>query len=266
VNFFILRLTCLICKEQCRFGRIILASFIGSAFSLYIFLPPTGFFTETVFKLIVSALIVLLAFRFTGFKAFLRKVGVFFAASFLYAGAMMGIWAIFGSNRLTINNGIVYLNISPTILIISTLTSYALLSIIRFFSAKQAFSGKRCEIIITYKNKMIKITALVDTGHSLTDLLTNKDVIIIEKNSALHLTDKIPSAVTVGGGDVPSGFRLIPYSVIGGHGLLPAFTPDKVELISNNKIREIPGVLIGISDEPLGDDYKGIISPTTLAE
>ncbi|MBQ3562096.1 MAG: sigma-E processing peptidase SpoIIGA, partial [Clostridia bacterium] len=74
------------------------------------------------------------------------------------------------------------------------------------------------------------------------------------------------STVTAGGGDVPNGFRLIPYSVIGGHGLLPAFAPDKVELVKSDLLKELPSVLIGISDEPLGDDYKGIISPTTLAE
>ena len=261
VNFFILKFTCLLCKEQCRFGRVILASLVGAGFSLYIFLPPTNIFTETAFRLIVSALIVILAFGFTGFKSFARRIGVFFATSFLYAGAMMGIWAVFKPQQLTINNGVVYLDISPPVLIVATLISYLALSLIRFFSARQAFSGRRCELKITYQNKTIKITALVDT-----DVLTDKDVIIIEKRVALHLTEKIPSAMTMGSTDAPNGFRLIPYSVIGGHGLLPAFTPDRVELISNDKNRTIPNVLVAISNEPLNDDYKGIISPTTLAE
>lgn len=266
VNFFILKFTCLLCKEQCRFGRVILASLVGAGFSLYIFLPPTDIFAESVFRLIVSALIVLLAFGFTGFKSFTRRIGVFFATSFLYAGAMMGIWAVFKPQQLTINNGVVYLDISPPVLIVATLISYLALSLIRFFSARQAFSGKRCELKITYQSKNITIPVLVDTGHSLTDLLTDKDVIIIEKRVALHLTEKIPSAMTMGSADAPNGFRLIPYSVIGGHGLLPAFTPDRVELISNDKNRTIPNVLVAVSNEPLNDDYKGIISPTTLAE
>ncbi|MBQ3562612.1 MAG: sigma-E processing peptidase SpoIIGA, partial [Clostridia bacterium] len=33
VNFFILKFTCLLCKEQCRFGRVILASLVGAGFS-----------------------------------------------------------------------------------------------------------------------------------------------------------------------------------------------------------------------------------------
>ena len=65
VNFFILQFTCRLCKESPRFGRIILSALIGSGFSLYIFLPPTGMLVETVFRLVVSTLIVLLAFGFS---------------------------------------------------------------------------------------------------------------------------------------------------------------------------------------------------------
>lgn len=265
VNFFILQFTCRICKERFRFGRLILAALVGAAFSLYIFLPPTGMFTETVFRLVVSALIVLLAFGFSSIKSLVRRVAVFFAVSFLYAGAMMGIWAIFKPDRLAINNGIVYVDISPAVLIIATLASYTILSVIRFFAAKQAYAGKRCRLKITYGEKSVELTALVDTGHSLTDALSQKDVIIIEKSLALKLCEKIPDAVTVPTEKMPNGFRLIPYSVVNGSGLLPAFLPDRVELLEE-KSTEIANVLLGVSEVALGEDYKGIVSPVTLAK
>ncbi len=266
VNFFILQFECRICKEQYRFGRLIIAALVGAAFSLYIFLPPTGIFTETLFRLVISALIVLLAFGFSSFKSLVRRVAVFFAVSFLYAGVMVGIWTIWKPDQLAINNGVVYINISPTVLIIATLISYTVLSVIRFFSAKHAYAGKRCRLKITYNEKTADLTALVDTGHSLTDALSQKDVIIIEKSLALRLCEKIPDAVTVPNDDAPKGFRLIPYSVVGGNGLLPAFLPDKVELLEEEKSTEIKGVLLGISEQPLGEDYKGIVSPVTLAK
>ncbi|MBO5105915.1 MAG: sigma-E processing peptidase SpoIIGA [Clostridia bacterium] len=266
VNFFILQLTCRICKESYRLGRLILASLTGAAFSLYIFLPPTGMLTETVFRLVISSLIVLLAFGFSSIKSLIRRVAVFFAVSFLYAGAMMGIWAIWKPNRLAINNGVVYVDISPTVLIIATLVSYTALSVIRFFAAKQAYAGKRCRLKITYNDKSVCLTALVDTGHSLTDALSQKDVIIIEKSLALKLCEKIPTAITVPNDNTPNGFRLIPYSVVGGTGLLPAFLPDKVELLEKEKSTEIKSVLLGISEVALGEDYKGIVSPVTLAK
>ncbi len=266
VNFFILKLTCRLCKENCRFLRIISAAFVGAIFSLYIFLPPTGMITETVFRFVVSSLIVLIAFGFDSLKSMMRRIAVFFGTSFLYAGLMMGIWAVLKPQNLAINNGVVYLDISPPVLIIATLVSYAALSLMRFLSAKQAYSGERCRLKITCKDKSVTLTALVDTGHSLTDVLTDRDVIIIESKSALKLTDTLPDIADFNEDALPHGFRLIPYSVVGGHGLLPAFIPDKVELLEGDKTRELHSVMLGVSNEPLGEDYKGIINPMALAK
>lgn len=266
VNFFILRVTCRFCKETCRTLRLIFASLVSAGFSLYIFLPPGGMLTETVFRLVISALTVLLAFGFDSFKSFFRRIAMFFAISFLYAGAMMGIWAVWRPSQLAINNGIVYVDISPVILIVATLVSYGVLSVIRFFGTKHAYEGRRCRLKITYGDSVVQITALVDTGHSVTDAMTERDVIIVEKETALKLINKIPSMATATVGEQPKGFRLIPFSTVGGHGLLPAFIPDKVEIAEEGKLREINGVLIGISEESLGEDYKCIVSPLTLAK
>ena len=266
VNFFILQFTCRLCKENYRLFRLISAALVSAVFSLYIFLPPSGMVIETLFKLVISALTVLLAFGFDSIKSFVRRIAVFFAVSFLYAGTMMGIWAIWKPKQLAINNGVVYVDISPIILIIATLVSYTVLSVIRFFSAKLAYCCKRCTLKITYDERVVKITALVDTGHSVTDALTNRDVIIIEKETALQLIGKVPTMATATAGERPKGFRLIPYSTVGGHGLLTAFIPDKIELVENGKATTINNVLLGVSEEPLGEDYKGIINPTTIAK
>lgn len=266
VNFFILQLTCRICKETYRFIRLIFAALVGAVFSLYIFLPKTGIVTETVFRLMVSALIVLLGFGFDSIKSFIRRIGVFFAVSFLYAGGMMGIWTVFKPNNLAINNGIVYVGISPTVLISTTLFVYVILSLIRFFAKKQAYEGKRCKLKITYKNSETEITALVDTGHSLVDPISGSQVIIVEKSVTDRLNLKLPCYALGTKGDLPEGFRVIPYSSVGGHGLLSAFTPDRIEIENKGEFREIKNTVIALSEEPLGEDYKGIVNPETLSK
>ena len=266
VNFFILQLTCKICKETYRFIRLIFAALVGAVFSLYIFLPETGIVTETAFRLTVCALIVLLGFGFDSIKSFLRRIGVFFAVSFLYAGGMMGIWTVFKPNNLAINNGIVYVGISPTVLISTTLFVYVILSLIRFFAKKQAYEGKRCKLKIAYRNSEVFITALVDTGHSLVDPISGSQVIIVEKSVTDRLNLKFPCYALGSEGDLPEGFRVIPYSSVGGHGLLSAFTPDSIEVESEGRLWEIKNALIALSEEPLGEDYKGIVNPETLSK
>lgn len=220
---------------------------------------------ESLFRFIISALIILTAFGFDSFKSFFRRVGVFFCASFLYAGCMLGLWTVLNLNRVIINNGVVYIDVSPVLLITSTLVCYLIISVIRYFSKKHAFEGARCKIHIICKNKEVSVSALVDTGHSLTDALTEKEVVIIEGGVAENLLTVLPDINPFSKShNLPKGFRLLPYSSVGGSGILPAFAPDEIWYERDGKKIKIKNVLLAISKEPLGEDYKAIISPTLL--
>lgn len=266
VNFFILQVTAKICRDGYRLIRMITASLVGALFSLYIFLPQSVWMIEALFRVTVSAVIVLICFGFDSIKCLFRRIGVFFAVSFLYGGLMMAIWAIFKPSNMAINNSIVYIDISPAVLITATLASYFIISLIRLISARQADLGKRYEVEILLEGKSTKITALADTGNSLSDSVTGAPVIIIEQSAAKKLMEVVPSveAVAAGGFSANKGFRMIPYSYVGGHGLLPAFKPDKVLVQVNNQRINIENALIAVSSEALGEDYKALINPEIL--
>jgi hypothetical protein len=51
---------------------------------------------------------------------------------------------------------------------------------------------------------------------------------------------------------------------VGGKGIITAFKPNNVLIKFDDKQVPIKEVLIGISNEPLGDDYKAIINPDIL--
>ena len=75
---------------------------------------------------------------------------------------------------------------------------------------------------LTFGDKKISITALVDTGNSLTDPVTGRSVIVIGAQAARELTgltqEQLQKPVeTVG---VIPGLRLIPYNTIGKSGAL----------------------------------------------
>ncbi len=264
INYFILKITSALMSDDIKTYRIILGSIAGALFSLYIFLPPSGIVAESSFKLICSAVTVLIAFGFTSPKSFLRRILVFFASSFLFAGFMLGIWAILKPQNLAINNGIVYINISPAVLIVATLFAYLIISLIRLLGRKQAYNGKRCKVNIFLKDKKADATVLVDTGHSLTDSLTGRSVIIVEESIAKRLFGILPTPELAALGEEFKGFRLIPYKSVGGVGLLTAFVADKIAIALENSQKEITSPLIAISKERLGEDYKGILSPDIL--
>lgn len=267
VNFFILQLTSKICKDGYRLYRMIIASLTGAAFSLYIFLPSMHPVTENLLKLIISAVIVLICFGFDSIKALLRRIAVFFLASFLYGGLMLFIWMVLKPDNLAINNGIVYLDISPIILILATLISYICISIIRFFMRRQANLGKRLKLTIETDLASITTTALIDTGNSLTDSITGYSVIIIESSVAKSLLGALPTteSLITENCDTKTKFRLLPFSTVGGKGLIIAFKPNRVFIDTEKDKKEINNILIGISEEKLGEDYRAIINPDILS-
>ena len=149
-------------------------------------------------------------------------------------------------------------------MIFATLISYIIISVIRFFSKRNATLGKRCEIYIETDFGSTCTTALFDTGNSLSDSVGGNSVIIIEKSVARKVLADIPTIENFTQNKNYIGFRLLPYSSIGGKGLITAFKPKKVFVKTNGVKKEIFNTLIGICNEPLGDDYKAIINPDTV--
>lgn len=265
VNFFILMVTSKLCKDGFKLYRMVIAALTGAAFSLYIFLPSSPPVIEILFKLTISAVIVIICFGFDSVKSLVRRIVVFFLASFLYGGAMLAIWFMLKPENMAINNGIVYLDISPVILILTTLLSYVTISVIRFFSKKQANVGKRCCLKIETESKTVRTTALLDTGNSLCDNVTGNSVIIIEKSVAQNLLGFLPTLENVSeysGQNIK--FRILPFSTVGNKGLIIAFKPKCIKVETKESFAEFTNILVAISNTSLGEDYKAIINPDLL--
>lgn len=267
VNYFILLLTAKICKHGHSLFRCILASFIGALFSLYIFLPDQSFAVEAAAKLVFSAIIVVVCFGFDNLRSFLRRIAIFYAITFLYAGIMMALWMLLKPSTVAINNGIVYFDISPVVLIAATVVSYFVISLIRKLSQRHAEFGERCELVLTLGEKTVSASALVDTGNSLNDVLSDLPVVVIDKKVAEKLVGVFDADVVTAGAagpEIQKRFRLIPYRAIGGGGLLPAFKCDSVKAMHGEKQYLIGNAIAAVSNETLGEDYNAIINPGIL--
>lgn len=261
VNFFILRLSAALGRERPKAWRLLLAAFVGALFSLYIFLPLSDFLSQTAVKLVTSAVVVLLAFEFAGFKAFGRRVAIFFAASFLYAGFMMAVWYLLKPHGMAVNNGVVYFNISPLLLIFVTLSTYAVLSLLRRLAERRLPQVTACRIWITAAGKTLLANAVVDTGNTLTDSADNAPVIILAPQAAKQLFGFIPSPTDFERAAGLPGFRLLPFSTVGGSGLLVGFKPERIEAELPQKRYTLPFCTVAVSSTDLGGEYTAVMGP-----
>ena len=164
-------------------------------------------------------------------------------------------------NRLIINNNIVYFNISPLVLIVSTVVIYfAITAFKHYFGYKIAHNS--CKVKIEYGNCSITINCLIDTGNLLKDNFTNKPIIIVNKKSCHELLNL--KNIDIDNLYNLKGFRLVPIKCINNDSILTTFKANKIVAYFDYKTLEIDG-FIAISKSDITSAYQGIIGSYALS-
>ncbi len=269
IDYLLLSVTQKFAQFNPRFFRKLLAAFVSSLFSLYIFLPPQPTVIEILMRLISSSVTVMICFGFQNARLFLRRLFIFFAASFVYAGLMAGVWMLLKPSLMSINNGIVYFDISPIWLIAASLLFYIAIVLIKKLTGKQAEFAKRCEVTLTFGENTVKAYAMVDSGHSLNDAFSGGTVMIIDKRLSVGLfgendTDSMMTANVPQSQEVVKRFRLIPANTVTGEKMLPAVRIDSADILNGKQTHRLIKPTAVISNTCISDDCSVIIPPSAL--
>jgi stage II sporulation protein GA (sporulation sigma-E factor processing peptidase) len=163
---------------------------------------------------------------------------------------------------------------TPQNLIFAVVSSFIVLKfarkhIFKKHLTKQAF----CRFKIHLRDEIAELNALVDTGNSLIDPISQNPVIIAEFDKIKHLLpqpvaalfddnsqdDLAAVAAGFARGGLNTRIRMIPYSAIGKSGVILGFRPDKIEVSD----KETKDVIIGICDFALSNDgeYHALMNP-----
>ncbi len=248
ITFFLVLVTAKFAKRKEKLWRTVAASFLGGMYSLVILCNNLNFFVSCLGKLFAACFIIAAAFQLKGLKTYIKEVAIFFFVSFLFVGIIIGLWFIFKPNGVVINNSTVYFNISARVLLITAFTAYIIsVAAIRLYNNKTAIRDLYC--VTVYKNdEKVKFFAFADSGNNLKEPFSNSPVIVAEQKLFENFACQ----------------RLIPFSTIGGEGVLNAFKPDKVEINSSLGSVEINDVYIALSDSVKKGEYQGILNPKIL--
>lgn len=133
---------------------------------------------------------------------------------------------------------------------------------------------------IFFENTDVDFMALVDTGNSLHDPLSNAPVIVAEFNSIKDFLPKeirlifyenkendLSYIISNIDQDFSKRIRMIPFESLGEHnGMLLGFRPDKVEISKEESVITIEDVIIGIYNFKLSKDnaYQGLLNPEVI--
>ena len=281
MNYFILKVTARFSKNRTSNLRIFLGALLGASYVVFlILLPGIKSYYTTFAKIVLSFAIIAVSFSPETIGNFLKTLVCFYLSTFVFAGAAFS-FIYFNQSGGIIKNGIVYISWQSkwTVLILAVITA-GIATRVLWDIYQYRFTRDRLlvPIKVVFDSRIITIEALVDTGNSLHDPLTNMPVIVVEfkaikdvlpqdiqnifadsmENDLNRVTSIISNTTWI------SRFRIIPFTSLGvENGILLGFKPDFIEIGSDDSKKSIKDVIIGVYNRTLSKNerYKALLSP-----
>lgn len=269
VNYFILNATSRFLCLKPKTLRLIIGEILGVIYSLYIFFPEPIPLISFLIKLLMACTITWAVFGIKSFKLFIKALACFYSMSFAFSGLMFFIWCIWKPGGMTINNGVVYFNISPIVLIVSTFIAYIAIEMSGRIIGKRENKNKWCKVNVVFSGKSTAFQAKIDTCNCLREPFSNLPVIVtrqntinplIPENSALDLRLKGDFKKNIVCDDKLK-IRIIPFRTVSGEGLLPAFRPDFI--FSSDGVKKQAYIAV-CSDKILPKETPALMNPELL--
>lgn len=254
--------------KRLRFG---VGAGLGGLYAVAIFLPGMAFLSHPLCR-IASAVLMLLA-AYGGSRRLLRQGIIFFALTCAFGGGVVAI-GMMGRQGLALgNSGVFYSSLDLKIVLLSAAVCYVILTIAcQRIGKHSSLSGELLPARLFLGERSVELTALVDTGNTLTDPVSGRPVMVAEGES---LGDLFPgehrpgpedlrdptSAITrLGTGMWKGRFSLLPYRAVGvDRGLLLTLRVDRVTLGGKDR----GPLLIALSPTPVSDGggYRALVGP-----
>ena len=276
MNYIILFATAVVLKLKIKQIRLISASLVGAIYTVISYISGLRIYSNFFLKLILSVIIIYIAFNPKNLKKLLKFILIFYLTSFVFGGAAFALIYVVKPQEILKNNGR-FLNASSLkIIFISAIIAFGII-IIGFKIVKSKISPKDmyCNIEITLNQKNIKTKAIIDTGNFLKEPITNTPVIVIEHTL---LYECIPKEIlnhmeNILGGDfskIPdkvkeeyiSRLKVIPFSSLGKqNGMLLGIKADSVKIEKEEEEIINQDVIIGIYNKSLTKkgEYRALL-------
>lgn len=252
MDFFILYFTMRFSSHRVHFGRISAGAGIGAIYAAISVALPL--LQNIFFKVFGSLLMLIPIQNIRRTKSFFRTLGVFYAVTFLFGGAVLAAMYFFDSGQLngaTINWPILrYLLLGGAVAIIAV---EILLRIAR------PIPGCYYEIIATIASETFKLTGFLDTGNQLKDA-GGSGVIVADREAVFaQLSDSLKAQILSGVASAGLTIRPFYFSTVAGNACVPGVLPESL-LLYDKKHCYTAKAYLALSDSPIAGDYNALLS------
>ena len=268
VDYLLLLAAARLAGEPLRRWRFALGAALGGLYAVAIFLPGLGFLSHPLCRL--ASVVLMMLVSYGGSRRLLRQGVLFVALTFAFGGGVVTI-GLMGGTGLSLGKGVFYSALDLKVVLLSAAVCYGVLTLVfQRLARHSATSGELVNIKLYLGENTADLTALVDTGNTLTDPVSGQPVVVAEgerlgqlfpqgkRPSLVDLRNPTGALTRLGTGEWKSRFRLLPYRSVGvDHGLLLAVRVDRMELDG----QRIGPMLVALSPTSVSDGggYQALI-------
>ena len=208
----------------CR-GRLALGAAVGAGYAAGVFFPGRAFHPPPGGGVAAGVGMVLVSYG--GSRRLLRVGLVFFAVAAAFGGGVLAL-ELLGGGGMSLQNGVVFSTLDLRLILLSAAGCYVGITLVLGRVARHSGArGELVEAVLTLEGRRVVLTALVDTGNTLTDPATGRAVMVAEgeKLSGLFPPGTAPGpeelrnpAAALEGLSArlgPGRCRLLPYRAVG---------------------------------------------------
>ena len=280
MNYIILFATGLVVKVKINQIRVIMASLLGAVYSVIAYAGILEIYSNIVLKIILSILIVYIAFNPQNAKKMWKYILIFYLTSFVFGGAAFALIYIVKPQDILMKNGL-FLGTYPlkTVMLSAIIGFFIIITAFSIVKSKITKKDMFCDIEIKLNKKIIKTKAMIDTGNLLKEPITNTPVVVVEHTLLYECIPKeiLNNLEKIIGGDfekLPNNIReeyvsklkLIPFSSLGKtNGMLLGIKAEYLKVIKEEEQVD-KNVIIGIYSKSLTKkgEYRALMGMENL--
>ncbi len=253
VNLFIDYILLLITQKtlhiRTRTRRLILSSLFGAITSLCALLPFYSVFLSAIEKIASAIVIILIAFGKSNFRNTCIRFISFLGLGMILSSTVLVINNLLRTDKLIIYNDVIYFDISPLALLLTTGIVYLAVSIYQKLTANKFRSEIHKITLSTGNISNLTFESALDTGCNLKEPFSGLPVILTEEEIFE------PTGVT------ENKLRVIPFTTVSGSDIILGFKPDKIK-IDGKELKK--GCYIGVCRNKLNGEIKSIMGQDLL--
>ena len=239
--------------------RYTISACVGGLCSFVILLPPMPFWLASIVSVVEAILMTIAAFMPIRGRQLFKAFCVLFIISFCFCGGMLALLTLFSPKNTVVRNSAVYIGVPPLLLVGISLVCYLILRFIYSIVCRGSAVSSECCAMVEYMGKTVTAKGIVDTGNNLHEPFSGDCVIVGREDVFKEMLDRKNVFSTAENAVKQGGVRLIPFSSVGGEGLIPAFKPSGLTIFVDKRTIRTSAYIAVCSEKAFSDGCELLV-------